>query len=168
MERNVAVRVIHPGVPLGRYLIEVETARVFSLVSNSFQKTKRARWLFSSLYWPLPAGVSVRRGSPWGTGPGKLSVSLPWHRTPSLSMRFGNAGFTVYGLEVPVHCASETEAKALMDRYRAITTEAVIAVSSCLCRVGMFLGVEEFTSVALLKAFTGPLIDASRCRTAPT
>ena len=170
MERNVAVRVIHPGVPLGRYLIEVETARVFSLVSNSFQKTKRPRWLFSSLYWPLPDGVSVRRGNSWGTGPGKLSVSLPWHRTPSLSMRvLPHAGrFTVYGLSGgTVHCTSETEAKALMDRYRAITTEAVIAVSSCLCRVGMFLGV-GFTSVGLLKAFTGPLIDASRCRTVPT
>jgi hypothetical protein len=167
MERNVAVRVIHPGVPLGRYLIEVETARVFSLVSNSFQKTKRPRWLFSSLYWPLPAGVSVRRGR-WGTGPGKLSVSLPWHRTPRLSMRATcRASFTVYGLSAPVHCASETEANALMGHYRAITTEAVIAVSSCLCRVGMFLGV-EFTSVGLLKALTGPLIDASRCRTAPT
>ena len=162
----VFVKVIHPGVPLDRYLIEVKTARVFSLFSNSFQKTKRPRWLFSSLYWPLPDGVSVRRNSPWGTGPGKLSVSLPWHRTPSLSMRAGSAGrFTVYGLSAPVHCASETEAKALMGHYRAITTEAVIAVSSCLCRVGMFLGV-GFTSVGLLKALTGPLIDASRCRTA--
>jgi hypothetical protein len=148
---------MHPGVNPHRYLIEVETARVFNLDSNSFQKTKRPRWLFSSLYWPLPDVGQVRLCA------GKLFVSLPWHKTPKSALRVvgGRSGrparFTVYATGGPVHCANEAEARGVMARLRTVVTEAVIAVSGPLCRVGMFLGVER-SSVALLKAFTGPLL----------
>ena len=162
---RVAVRVIHPGVDPDRYLIEVETARVFSLASNSFRKTKRPRWLFSSLYWPLPAHVGQVR-----CAGGKLTVTLPWQRSPPITMRanVGGTRFTVYGAPGgPVHCASPADAIRVKASIKSRTTEAVIAVSGPLCRVCMFLGVER-SSVALLKAFTVPLIAASRCRTART
>jgi hypothetical protein len=161
------IRVIHPGVPLDRYLIEVGTARVFNLKkSRWYHRATRPMWLFSSLYWPLPKGICIRRDSKSGVGPGKMLVSLPWHRT-HVSLRRRKNAFTIYGAGPPVHCASEADARGVMARRKAKTTEAVIAVSGPLCRVGMFLGVHR-SSVALLKAFTGPLIDASRCRTAPT
>jgi hypothetical protein len=164
----VFVRVIHPGVPIDRYLVEVHTARVWSLKSSSFQKMRRPRWLFSSLYWPLPrAHVQCRMRS------GQLSVSFAWHPTPSVSIhkRVNNGGYTVYGTGPPKGCSSEEEARRFMERFRNVVTEAAIAVSGPLCRVDMFLGetrIASCVSITLLKALTGPLIDASRCRTVPT
>jgi hypothetical protein len=162
-QKMVFVKVIHPGVPLGRYLIEVKTARVFSLGDSSFLKKSHPRWLFSSLYWPLPK--SVRCG--WTGGRGRLKVVLPWCRASGASVRKNRRGFTVYGTGRPLTFRRAKEAEVFMERFRTKATEAAIAVSRPLSRVCMFLGLERSTT-ELLKAFTGPLIDASRCRTAPT
>jgi hypothetical protein len=161
----VFVRVIHPGVALGHYMIEVETARVVAIRASKFQKTRRPRWLFSSLYWPLPEapGIQCRMRR------GQLFVTLAWHPIPSMSMRKCRHGtFTVYGMpQGPVCGVAKPQGLAMMERFRTRTTEAIIAVSRPLCRVSMFLGM-DCSSSAMLKAFTLPLIDASRCRTAPT
>ena len=154
---------MHPTVCPERYLICVETGRVWSVSDERFI-TRKPLWLFSSLYWPLPKGWQVRV---YDT---RLYVFSGGRPSPTVSSR-KNGTFVVRSkherLVFSTRNVAAIYAKRLHLAEQRLFTEKIIAVQRISCLVSMFLG-QVRSSRVILKLFTEHLTIASSCQTALT
>jgi hypothetical protein len=160
------IRVLHPGIGIRRYLICVETARVFSVYANRFTNLRKPLWLFSSLYWPLPKGWTVRV---YDSMLYVFSARTSHRKLPTISKT--STKFVVKTKDVVITTKTRQEARQVaraldLDSLQ-IFTEKVVAVQMPTMLVSMFLGQERSSSV-ILNVFIERLTDAYCCQTAPT